>query len=163
MRSARAVAFLMGLVGFLLWAGPISAEEDAAGFVRIAPEDIPWKPIPGYGGVRVAVLVGDPSKPGLYVVRVNFPPGIMTRPHFHPEDRYAVVLKGTWWTGTGDEFNPDATVPLKAGSFMKHPAGAHHYDGSKDEEVILQLTGYGPSGTTMIRPEDGHTGPSMKQ
>ena len=109
------------------------------------------------------MLVGDPSKPGLYVVRVNFPPGIMTRPHFHPEDRYAVVLKGTWWTGTGDEFNPDATVPLKAGSFMKHPAGAHHYDGSKDEEVILQLTGYGPSGTTMIRPEDGHTGPSMKQ
>jgi len=46
---------------------------------------------------------------------------------------------------------------------MKHPANAHHYDGAKDEEVILQLIGYGPSGTIWLHPEDGHTGPSMKQ
>ena len=163
MRSVRSVAILTLFLGALSWAGSIGAEEDAAGFVRIAPDEIPWKPLPGYGGVRAAVLVGDPTKPGLYMVRVNFPPGVMTRPHFHPEDRYAVVLKGTWWTGTGDEFDPNSTVPLKAGSFMKQPAGAHHYDGAKDEEVIIQLTGYGPSGTNWIHPEDGHTGSSVKQ
>jgi len=162
MRSARAVAFLAGLFGLLLWVCPIGAEEDAAGFVRIAPEDIPWKPLPGYEGVRVAVLAGDPSKPGLYVVRVNFPPGLMSRPHFHPDDRYAVVLKGTWWTATGDDFDPDKAVPIKPGGFMKHPAGGHHYDGAKDEEVILQLTGYGPTATTLIHPEEGHVGHSLK-
>ena len=43
---------------------------------------------------------------------------------------------------------------------MKHPALGHHFDGAKDEEVILQLIGYGPGGTIMIHPEDGHTGPS---
>jgi quercetin dioxygenase-like cupin family protein len=162
MRSARAVAFLAGLIGLLLWACATSAEEDAPGFVRIAPEDIEWKPLPGYEGVRVAVLVGEPSKPGLYVVRVNFPPGLMSRPHYHPDDRYAVVLKGTWWTGTGDEFDPDKTVPLTPGSFMKHPAGGHHFDGAKDQEVIIQLTGYGPTATTLLHPEDGHTGHSLK-
>ena len=108
----------------------------------------------------MAVIAGDPSKEGVYVVRVKFPPGLMSRPHYHPDDRYAIVIKGTWWTGTGDTFDPKSTLPVKAGGFMKHPAGGHHYDGAKDEEVILQLIGYGPGGTTMIHPEDGHTGPS---
>jgi quercetin dioxygenase-like cupin family protein len=150
-------------VGAVLLGTPAFGEKDAEGFVRIAPEDVQWRELPGYNGVKFAVIEGDPSKPGVYVVRVKFPPGIMSRPHFHPEDRYAVVLKGTWYTGTGDTFDPDKTVGLTPGSFMKHPAGAHHFDGAKDEEVILQLIGVGPSGTIMLRPEDGHTGPSTKQ
>ena len=97
------------------------------------------------------------------MVRVKFPPGLMTRPHFHPEDRHAIVIKGTWYTGTGDTFDPDSAIGLKPGTYMKHPAKAHHYDGAKDEEVILQLIGYGPSGTIWLRPEDGHTGPSLKR
>jgi quercetin dioxygenase-like cupin family protein len=136
------------------------AETDENGFMRIQPEEVQWKDAPGYKGVQMAVIAGDPSKPGVYVVRVKFSPGVMSRPHFHPDDRYAVVIKGTWWTGTGDTFDPEKTLPVKAGGFMKHPAGGHHFDGAKDEEVILQLIGYGPGGTTMIRPEDGHTGPS---
>jgi quercetin dioxygenase-like cupin family protein len=138
----------------------LRADSDVNGFIRIQPEDVQWKEAPGYGGVQMAVIAGNPSKPGIYVVRVKFPPGVMTRPHFHPEDRYAAVLKGTWWTGTGDTFDPEKTVPLKAGGFMKHPAGGHHFDGAKDEEVILQIIGFGPSGTTMVHPEDGHIGPS---
>jgi len=149
------------LCGVLLLGAP--AFGDPEGFVRVAPEEVKWRDLPGYEGVKFAVIDGDPSKPGVYVVRVKFPPGIMSRPHFHPDDRYAVVLQGTWYTGTGDKFDPDTTVGLKPGSFMKHPAGGHHYDGAKDEEVILQLIGVGPSGTTLLHPEDGHTGSSRKQ
>jgi quercetin dioxygenase-like cupin family protein len=133
---------------------------DENGFVRVNPENIQWKEVPGYNGVKFAVIDGDPSKEGIYVVRVKFPPGLMTRPHFHPEARYAVVLEGTWWTGTGDTFDPNTTVPLKPGSFMKHPAGAHHFDGAKEDGAVLQIIGYGPSGTTYLHPEEGHTGPS---
>ncbi len=79
----------------------LRADSDANGFIRIQPEDIEWKDAPGYNGVKMAVIAGDPSKPGVYVVRVKFPPGLMSRPHFHPDDRYAIVIKGTWWTGTG--------------------------------------------------------------
>ncbi len=162
MKSFRSGVLLATLIGLALVPPATNAVEDAPGFQRIALEDTPWKPLPGYEGVRVAVMAGDPSKPGLYVVRVNFPPGLMSRPHFHPDDRYAVVLKGTWWTATGDTFDPDSAVPLRPGGFMKHPAGGHHYDGAKDEEVILQLTGYGPTATTLIHPEDGHVGRSLK-
>ena len=139
------------------------SERDEAGFVRITPAEVQWKELPGYGGLQYAVIEGDPSKEGVYVVRVKFPPGLMTRPHYHPEDRHAIVIKGTWYTGTGDTFNPDSAVGLKPGTYMKHPAKALHFDGAKDEEVILQIIGYGPTGTIWLRPEEGHTGPSKKQ
>jgi len=30
----------------------------------------------------------------------------MSRPHFHPNDRFFVVIVGTWWMGTGEKFDP---------------------------------------------------------
>jgi hypothetical protein len=87
----------------------------------------------------------------------------MLGPLSHREDRYATVLKGTWYTGEGNEFAPDKTVPLKPGSYMKHPAGVNHYDGAKGEEVILQLVGIGPSQTTRVRPELGLFDRSVKK
>lgn len=139
---------------------PLQAEEDESGFIRIQPEEIQWKEVPGSGGVKAAVVAGDPTKPGIYVMRVWFPPGVMSRPHFHPDDRHAIVIKGTWWTGTGKTFDPQSTRPVKAGGYMKHPANGYHFDGAKDEEVILQLIGIGPGGTTYAHPEDGRFGPS---
>jgi quercetin dioxygenase-like cupin family protein len=160
-RKAWLIATTAGVVIALM---PVAhGVRDDLGFVRIAPEEIQWTDLPGYGGLQYAVIEGDPSKEGIYVVRVKFPPGVMTRPHYHPEDRHAIVILGTWYTGTGDTFDPDNTVGLSPGSYMKHPAKAHHFDGAKDEEVILQLIGYGPSGTIWLRPEEGHTGPSMKR
>lgn len=139
-----------------------TAEKDKAGFVRIAPEEIVWQDRPGYDGVKFATLQGDPSKPGLYVIRAKFSPGTMTRPHWHPEDRVVVVVSGTWYTGEGDTFDPDKAVALKPGSFMLHPGKAHHYDGAKNEEVIVQIVGIGPSATTLVHPDQGHTGRSIK-
>lgn len=66
--------------------------------------------------------------------------------------RHVLVLKGTWYTGTGENFDMDKTVPLKPGSYMKHPAKAVHFDGAKDEEVIVQITGIGPGTTTFVKP-----------
>src|SRR5271170_1480405 len=121
---------------------PANAQTDAKGFVRVTPEQVQWKDVPGGHGVQTAVISGDPTKPGIYVVRVKFPPGIMSSPHYHPEDRHAVVLRGTWYTGTDDSWDPDKTVGLKPGSYMKHPAGAVHFDGAKREEVIVQIIGF---------------------
>jgi quercetin dioxygenase-like cupin family protein len=140
-----------------------SADKNKAGFVRVTPDEVVWTDRPGYDGVKFAVIQGDPTKPGIYVVRAKFSPGTMTRPHWHPEDRYVIVVQGTWYTGEGDNFEPDKTQPLKAGSFMLHPAKAHHYDGAKDEEVIVQIIGMGPSNTTLVDPKQGHTGRSTKK
>jgi len=84
-----------------------------------------------------AVLFGDPSKPGPYVARIKWLPGNMSRPHFHPNDRFFAVISGTWWMGTGETFDPNNTVPAPAGSYVIHYAGKVHYDGAKDEETTV--------------------------
>ena len=97
-----------------------------------------------FGTAVQMIVYGDPSKPGLYAIRRRFKPGEMTRPHYHDQDRLVTVIKGTWYTGEGDVFRPDKTVPIKPGGFMLHPKGFHHYDGAKNEEVIVQIIGMGP-------------------
>jgi len=101
------------------------------------PENIKWVANSGYSaGSEVAVLVGDPVKPGLYVVLNKWTPHHMSRPHFHPNDRFVTVISGTWWVGTGSKFDPDSTTPLPAGSFATHFGKQVHFDGAKDGEVI---------------------------
>ena len=73
-----------------------------------------------------------------------------------------MVVKGTWYTGEGDVLKPETMVPIKAGGFMFHPADYHHYDGSMDDqEVIVQLMGYGP--VTTVQTEVDAKGNPMQQ
>jgi quercetin dioxygenase-like cupin family protein len=151
-RHAIGASIVFGAVVFGGFHG--AAQTDEKGFVRLGPDQLRWKNPFGVG-VEVAVLAGDPTKAGsIYVLRVKFPPGMFSAPHYHPEDRHVTVLKGTWYTGTGEIFDPDKAVPLKTGSYMMHPAKAVHWDGAKDEEVIVQIIGIGPGATVPIRPED---------
>jgi quercetin dioxygenase-like cupin family protein len=100
------------------------------------------------GTSEQAVLFGNPSQPGPYVVRIKWLPGKMSRPHFHDSDRFFVVISGTWWVGTGETFDPEKTTPMPAGSYVIHHAGGVHYDGAKGEEAIIQVSGFGPVKTT---------------
>jgi quercetin dioxygenase-like cupin family protein len=142
-------AFLM--LGVLIAAG-VAAKETPE-FIRIKAADLNWQEMPGGHGVKQAVLFGDPSKPGFYVMRVRFPPYTIDGPHWHPNARFVTVIEGTWYTGTGDTFDFSTAVPLKAGSFMVHPAQASHWDGSGGPEaVVVQIMGEGPATTTQVDP-----------
>jgi len=122
-------------------------------FVIIKPDGIHWVDIPDGYGAQMAILAGNPDKPGPYVVRVRFPPHVMDRPHWHPKDRYVTVLQGTWYAGTGNTFDVARATPMPAGSFMLHPSHAAHWDGSATSEpVIVQITGEGPATTTLVDP-----------
>lgn len=128
-----------------------AAPQDGSDFVRITPTQVHWQDIPDGHGAQQAILFGDPAKPGIYVIRVKFPPRVMDLPHWHPMARYVTVLEGTWFTGTGDKFNFAQAVPLKPGSVMVHPAKGVHWDGSGSAEtVIVQVIGEGPATTTAV-------------
>jgi uncharacterized RmlC-like cupin family protein len=131
----------------------VVAEDDALHVLQ--PEAIAWKPYPGVTGVEMAVLAGDPGAAGLYVIRARFQPGTFTRPHYHGEARHITVLSGTWWGGHGATFAPESTMPIRAGGFVTHPAGMIHYDGARDEEVIVEITGIGPTSTHFVTPPSG--------
>jgi quercetin dioxygenase-like cupin family protein len=107
---------------------------------------------PAEGATQV-VISGDPTKPGMYVVQNTFAPGRGSRPHFHDQDRYITVIKGTWWVALGPEsdvYDPSKMVGMKAGSFVFHPAFGHHYDGAKDEEAVVRIMGMGPVTTKQL-------------
>ncbi len=108
------------------------------------PQDIKW--VRNAAGTNeTAILFGDPAKPGPYVMRLRWLPGNMSRPHFHPNDRFFAVISGTWWVGTGEKYDPDSTVPVPAGSYVIHYAQKIHYDGAKGEECVIQVWGMGPA------------------
>src|SRR5271165_2620251 len=128
-----------------------ASDLDPAAIKIVLPDQIPWKDRPFVPGIKEAVLAGDPSKPGLYVVLVKWLPGNMSRPHFHANDRFIKVLSGTWWVGTGNKFEPENTVPVPAGSFVTHFAKQVHYDGAKNEETVLQIVGEGPATSIPVK------------
>lgn len=132
---------------------PVIVAQTTDGFLRILPEQTPFKSPLGAGPSQ-AILYGDPSKPGVYVVRNKFPPGAHSNPHFHSQDRHATVIKGVWWTGVGETLDFKTAAPLKAGSYMLHPAKGVHWDGAGDEEVIVQIIGVGPVETTQVGQGD---------
>jgi quercetin dioxygenase-like cupin family protein len=122
------------------------AEPDPKIISYTLPKDIKWVDSPS--GSSQAVLVGDPSKPGLYVVLTKWRKGYMSRPHSHPNDRFITVLSGTWWMGWGPKYDPASTFPVPAGTFVVHHGGQIHYDGAKDEDAVLQIVGIGPASST---------------
>jgi hypothetical protein len=127
-----------------------AAELNPAAVAFKLPDQLQWRDPTGAAGVNQAVLQGDPTKTGLYVVMNRFKPGNFSRPHFHPNDRFITVVKGTWWVGSGNTFDPDGTVPMPAGTFVTHFGKQVHYDGAKDEEVVLIIVGEGPATLTRV-------------
>jgi quercetin dioxygenase-like cupin family protein len=126
-----------------------AAATDKPGFVIVQKDDLDFGP--DLSKMKTIALHGNPDQPGLYIIRIRFPPGTMSRPHFHDQDRFITVIQGTWYAGTQSTFDPEKTVPIKAGGFMKHPAGAVHFDGAKDEAVIVEIRGMGPVKTTPVQ------------
>jgi len=127
--------------------GPYAGGDPSAATIRL-PNQIEWKDNPNN---RIALLAGDPDKPGLYVQMVTWKKGNFSPPHIHPNDRFVYVLDGTWWIGTGNKFDPaNLTVPVKAGSFVSVFAKGVHFDGAKDEDATLVFIGDGPATITRV-------------
>lgn len=129
-------------------AAPLAAQPlDPAAVAFRLPDQIPWGPVTRNGNQQ-AVLLGDPSRPGPYIVMIRWLPNSMSRPHFHPNDRFITVISGTWWVGSGTRFDPNATVPMPAGAFVTHFGRGIHYDGAKDEPCVILIMGEGPGTST---------------
>src|SRR5436853_176046 len=97
------VLALLAMTVTTRWGHALDIDRSAVDFKT--PADITW--VRNAAGTNEqAVLFGHPRQPGQYVARVKWFPGNMSRPHFHPNDRFFVVVSGTWWMGTGETFDP---------------------------------------------------------
>ncbi len=145
-RMKTALALLAGFASVFAVAGLAPAATDEQGFVILQHADLDFGP--DLSKMKTIVLHGNPDEPGLYIIRIRFPPGVSSRPHSHSTDRFVTVIQGTWYAGRGANYDMNDTVAIRPGGFMKHPAGAVHFDGAKDEAVIVEIRGMGPVKTT---------------
>jgi len=125
------------------------------GEVVFTPTNIKWQDGPPSlpKGAKVALLEGDPSREGHFVMRVKMPDGYRIAPHTHPKDERLTVISGTLYIGMGDKFNQKAAKALPTGSYGRMPAGMKHFGWAKGE-TVLQLNGEGPWTIDYVNPED---------
>jgi quercetin dioxygenase-like cupin family protein len=116
--------------------------------VAVELDKMPWVKIPGISTAQdFATIVGDRAKPGLYIQLVRWPPHAVLKAHSHPDDRYVVVLRGTFYHGNADKFDETKLEVHPAGSFFTEPKGVRHFGMTKDEGTVLYFVGTGPSTT----------------
>lgn len=123
--------------------------------IAVTPPEMNWGAQGGLAmaGMEQVNLVGDPSKPGPYTLRLKFPAGYKLAPHSHPDYREVTILSGTWYTGYGEKFDEAALKALPAGSFYTEPANVAHFVEVR-EPVVIQVSGTGPSGRMFVKSAD---------
>lgn len=148
---------MMRLAVALLFAGVVSVAlaHDEKDHTVVLPDDIKWADAPPSlpPGAKIAVLEGDPSKEGPFVMRAKMPDGYKIMPHTHPKDERVTVLSGTLQMGTGEKFDEKATKAMPAGSYGRTAAGVKHFAYTKGETVI-QVHGVGPWTIDYVNPAD---------
>jgi quercetin dioxygenase-like cupin family protein len=118
----------------------------------LTPTEMTWETQGmALAGMEQAKLVGDPSKPGPYTIRLKFPAGYRLAPHTHPDYREVTILSGTFYTGHSDKFDAALIKALPAGSFYTEPANLPHFIEAR-EPVTIQVSGTGPSGRKFVSP-----------
>jgi uncharacterized RmlC-like cupin family protein len=149
MKSILTVALFMTLTG-VIQAGAIDR-------IRLTPSEIAAKGASGAGagtsgvaGIQTTVLLGDPTKPGLYTIRLSIPANTKIQAHTHRDSRSAIVMSGTWYFGYGSVANGMATKPLPPGSFYTEPGGVAHFALTRAEPVVVYITGFGPTDTVYV-------------
>jgi hypothetical protein len=154
------------LLAPLLAALPLALSDTAACASKINPSEtqitlpdaIHWgdwiKGFPPHSS-EMATLYGGLDKPGPYVVLIKWYPGYMSAPHSYATDRLSLVLSGTWWVNSGADFDPDGTVSVPAGGFVRRVARTPHYDGVKKdakEPAVIGLFGIAPVQFELVDP-----------
>lgn len=120
----------------------------------VQPDALKWATPAVYApGAQLAVIKGDPSKEGHYVVRLKVPAGFKIAAHTHPNDENVTVLSGTFNIGTGEKLDQTKGMLVKAGGYSFVAKGMAHYAWFT-EDTVLQLHGIGPQGVTYIDPAD---------
>jgi quercetin dioxygenase-like cupin family protein len=118
-----------------------------------------WGPAPEFipTGAQLAVLSGDPSKEGLYVVRLKLPRGYKIAAHNHPTAEMVTIISGNFHLGMGDKLDEKKGMRLTADGYAEAPAKMNHYAWASSP-TIVQVHGQGPFAVTYVNPADDPRG-----
>src|SRR6266851_584811 len=137
----------------------LAAQKSVEHVKTYTPDAIHWGAAPNAlpSGAQLAVLEGDPTKPGAYTMRLKMSDGYKIPPHHHLRREHVTVISGAFKVGMGDSFDEGKMNEFAPGSFAYLEPTAHHYAMAKGETVI-QLHGAGPWEIKYVNPADDPRG-----
>jgi quercetin dioxygenase-like cupin family protein len=144
----------------VVWAGDKHAKDkiermSASKMESFTNASIKWNDEPILPkGAKSALLLGDSSKPGVFIVRLKFPPNYPIPAHTHPFTEVITVLSGKLGNGMGKTFDAKNGEILNAGDSFVLPADHSHCVWTLDQETIVELIATGPWDITYINPAD---------
>jgi quercetin dioxygenase-like cupin family protein len=151
--SARKAILALIFLLSMCWQGEVCAQ-DKSPRLRLTPAEVdalsksgPAAGTSGVAGIETKALKGDPTRAGLYTILLKVPANTRIESHTHPDDRVATVISGTWYFGYGDKFDERKLKALPPGSFYTEPPDEPHFARTGDKPVVVQITGFGPTGT----------------
>ena len=117
-------------------------------------DEVQWKEAPPVlPDAQISVLYGDPTKEGVFVMRLKFPANYRVPPHTHPVDEIVTVIAGEFNIGMGKEFDAAQTKPYTAGALIAMPPETAHFVYT-DQETVVQISTRGPWALKYINPDD---------
>ena len=149
-RPIAVVASVAALIGA---ASTLAASEAHHTVVR--GDTITWGPAPPSlpAGAQAAVLLGNPTKEGPFVLRLKLPAGFVVPPHRHSKDEILTVIAGAFAVSAGEQVDRSSLQPLPPASLVHLPAGMPHY-AVAEAEAVVQINGVGPFDVTYVDPKD---------
>ena len=158
---------VLGAVACSLFVSPVFAQGTAPGtapappavtaplHTMVMPADLKWMDgPPGLPpGGKMAVLFGDPGKPGMFILRAKLPAEYKIPAHWHATDETVTVLSGTIMMGMAAKLDAKAATSMTVGAFAGMPANTSHFLMTKGEAEI-QVAGVGPFSITYVNPDD---------
>jgi len=155
MTRIELVAAIVATIAYSQVSGGTPVMSRDAVFRSVIPDDIDWKPFPAFPPtVRLAVVVGQPSEPGPYTIRVKVPHNVKLMPHMHPEDRVYTVISGVFYIGLGDLFDETKLQAYSPGSVIVLPGHTSHFHWAKSGEYVTQVSAIGPLGIEYVNRSD---------
>ncbi len=135
------------------------AHAEPAPHIMMTPGEIKWQPGPPrmQKGAMMAVLLGNPTEQGPFVIRLKLPAGYKIPAHTHTIKENVTVLSGSYNFGAGDKLDPSKGKLYSAGSYISTPSGTSHFVWTT-AETIIQIHGMGPMGTNYLNPTDDPRG-----
>src|ERR1051325_303932 len=114
MNRARTIVLVVCTSGWLLAQQPPKESSKgthaaqkpsaAANMGAYTADKLQWGPAPAVlpAGAQLAVVEGDPTKPGPYTMRLKMPSGYKIAPHHHLRREHVTVISGDFKVGMGD-------------------------------------------------------------
>jgi quercetin dioxygenase-like cupin family protein len=149
---------ILAAVTTCLLAAPVVCEKTAAKQPDMGAytlDRLQWGAAPDVlpAGSQLAVIEGDPTKPGPYTMRLKMPASYKIAPHHHARREHVTVMSGEFKVGMGDKFDETKMNSFSPGSFAWLEPSVHHY-AMAGSDCVIQLHGTGPWEIIYINPSD---------